>query len=160
SGCSRASSCAMAPPSESPTTCARSTPAASSTARASPASCRDVYGPGGASLCPTPRLSGASSRCVCEKSASCTAQAAAAPLRPCSQTTESSLTGAMTCNRAPSGAVPHTRGVVPASPAKRYFGSALEEIDRHREQRRVREEQRHLPPPPPPHGRRRADAWH
>src|SRR6266478_6483163 len=66
----------------------------------------------------------------------------------------------MTCNRAPSGAVTHTRGVVPASPAKRYFGDASEEIDRHREQRRVREQQRHLPPPPPPHGRRRADAWH
>src|SRR6266478_2433571 len=62
----------------------------------------------------------------------------------------------MTCNRAPSGAVTHTRGVVPASVAKRYS----EQIDRQREERRVREEQRHLRPPPPPHRRRRADARH
>src|SRR5438874_5157853 len=66
----------------------------------------------------------------------------------------------MTCNRAPSGAVTHTRGVVPASPAKRYFGSALEEIHRHREHGRVREQQRHLAAPPPAHGRRGADARH
>src|SRR5437588_3448902 len=66
----------------------------------------------------------------------------------------------MTCNRAPSGAVTHTRGVVSASPAKRYFGSALEEIHRNREHGRVREQKRHLAPPPPAHGRRGADARH
>src|SRR5438105_5498501 len=66
----------------------------------------------------------------------------------------------MTCDRAPSGAVTHTRGVVSASPAKRYFGSALEEIHRNREHGRVREQKRHLAPPPPAHGRRGADARH
>ena len=57
SGDESASSCATMPPRLVPTTCARSTPASSSTCTASPASCSTVYGPGGASLSPIPRLS-------------------------------------------------------------------------------------------------------
>ena len=57
SGCASASSCATIPPRLVPTTCARSTPASSSTGRASAAISAAEYGPGGASLSPIPRLS-------------------------------------------------------------------------------------------------------
>ena len=57
SGAASASSCATMPPRLVPSTCARSTPASSSTCAASAASSAAVYGPGGASLSPMPRLS-------------------------------------------------------------------------------------------------------
>src|SRR2546425_7994098 len=62
----------------------------------------------------------------------------------------------MTCNRAPSGAVTHTRGVVPASVARRH----TEQPARQSEERRGRKDRRPPRPPPPPHRRHRADARH
>ena len=49
--------CAITPPIDAPTTCARSMPSASSTSIASCAIRTRSYGPGGASECPVPRLS-------------------------------------------------------------------------------------------------------
>ena len=57
SGAASTSSCAIIPPRLIPSTCARSISSASSTPRASSASCAVVYGPGEISLSPKPRLS-------------------------------------------------------------------------------------------------------
>src|SRR3954471_5885070 len=57
SGAATASSCAIMPPRLAPSTCARSTPASSSTCSASSAIVRAVYGPSGLSDSPIPRLS-------------------------------------------------------------------------------------------------------
>ena len=77
SGCSTPMICAITPPIDAPTTCARSMPSASSTSIASSAIRTRSYGPGGASEWPVPRLSSAMQRCRRPNAPRCSAQPAA-----------------------------------------------------------------------------------